>query len=120
MKTSSCGRLGRFGGSWSGLQRRYDRFQFFQHILSGHNSGGMPLVIEAITAALQFSGFHSPVRSAGHYRCAGKVEVATYAPQVETVLLPGCPAEETGTPRVAQREWPSKPPVFARTDAIAV
>ena len=97
-----------------------DRFQFLQHILPGHRSGGMPLVVEAITAALQLSGFHASVRPVGHYRCAGIVKVTADASQVEAVLLAGCPAEEAGSPGVAQRKWASKPSVFARTDAVAV
>ena len=104
----------------SGLacQRGDDGLQILQYVLLGRERLLlllMAFIIEAITARLEFSGFHASVGAFCHHGRSCIEKLSAYSAEMVAFLLPGCPPQERRRHPVS-----ASPAVFSDSDTVAV
>ena len=75
----------------------------------------MAFIIETVTARLEFSGFHTPVRAFCHQGRSCIEKLATHSAEVVAFLLSGSPSEERGRHTI-----PADPAIFTDANTVAV
>ena len=116
-------RLRLLGGNWTGLDLVDDVPEFLQHILPPGLSSCLDrlasLIVETVSAVLQLAGLDASVGTVGNHRGPAVAEFPADAPQVESLLAAGCPAQHA-TPGPQIHERTHRPSVFSCTDTVAV